>query len=77
MDFKTWIIDKQRRKDGTFRDSRFGDLAQDISADRTFPENADRDRIECHLRVKGACRQCLETFRDAWRKYRKECKGDA
>ena len=71
MDFYDWLIERQLRKDGTFRNSRFGDLALDMSADKAFPRDATKDRILDYLRSRYACREALQTFKDAWRSYQK------
>lgn len=77
MDFKTWLTNHYMLKDGTFRNSRFGDLACDVYYDGRFPITNDRKTIENHLLANFACPACMDTFRDAWRRYAREVLRDA
>lgn len=69
--FYDWLIAKYRKKDGSFKDNRFGDLAADAFNDPFFPRDAVIGQpVLDYLRRCGACKECIETFKDAWRKYR-------
>ena len=51
------------------KDSPSGDLARDMNRDKDFPMSNDRDEIMNHLRSKGACYDCLNTFDRCYRLY--------
>lgn len=50
---------------------RLGDLADDIALDDEFPESTDYYENLHYLTSKGASKSCIDTFFDAWAKYRK------
>jgi len=54
------------------KDTPIGDLAFDVTRDKTFPKENDREVIQNHLARKGACKECLTAFRRAWQQYSRE-----
>lgn len=77
MDFKTWLTNHYMLKDGYFRNSRFGDLAQDVYYDSDFPITNNRGTIRRYLESRLACSECMDAFRDIWRRYAREVLRDA
>jgi uncharacterized protein YozE (UPF0346 family) len=66
--FYDWLQAKYSGKD-----SPRGDLAVDAKRDSGFPRTAtDREVIRTHLRLRGACRECMAIFGNAFRAYSKE-----
>ena len=51
---------------------RLGDLADDIALDDDFPESTDFYENLHYLTGKGVSQACIDTFFDAWAKYRKD-----
>jgi len=53
-------------------DTPFDDFAADVARDRDFPRKIETSlwnyfwHVRGYLRVKGACRECLETLEEAW-----------
>lgn len=66
MTFYEWMI---ARYQGKY--SPRGDLADDMSSDRTWPTENTRAAILDHLSSQGACDECTEVFKRCWRDYRK------
>jgi len=66
MTFKEWVLRH------TGKDSPLGDLARDVSGDRSFPEENTREAILVHLKgpTINACPEAVETFKRAWISYR-------
>ena len=50
---------------------RFGDLADDIAHDDSFPDSTDFQENLQHLQNAGASSNCINTFCDAWGFYRR------
>lgn len=72
MKFKTWIIKNSLGANDPFRD-----LAYDIKRDEKFTLNNDYDSIRTYLLSRGACKECLETFDEAYEeflRYKTKCK---
>lgn len=51
---------------------RFGDFANDMRRDETFPAFADREIILSYLKELSACGSAVETFIELWSKYERE-----
>jgi len=72
VNFKEWLIKKYDGRRGPR-----GDLAYDVGRDDTFPMDAGdywksyRERCVDYLRMHGACRECVATFKRAYRDYEK------
>ena len=65
MTFKQWILTYNTQG----LDSPVGDLAYDISRDKSFPDVDDYLAIKSHLENRGACLDALETFDTCWSFY--------
>ncbi len=63
--FYDWAI-----KTYSGKDNPRGDLAGDMKRDREFPRTDDKDAILFHLRQRHACREAIEVFESAWRRYK-------
>lgn len=61
--FKTWILKFKNV------DLPIGDLANDISHDKNFPNIANKQEIYNYLVSKHACDEAIETFEHAWEYY--------
>ena len=70
MTFKEWVI----RHKG--EESPLGDLADDISRDRNFPEENTKEAIMLHLTSVAvhACPEAVEEFKHAWVSYQAHMK---
>lgn len=64
MTFKAWILKNYLNKD-----SHIGDLAGDIDRDKNFPDTKSYGRILNYLKTKFACKECIATFKEAYRNY--------
>ena len=70
VSFYDWAIQRWRKKDGYFKDNRFGDLAADMQCDCNFPQTCSdisvlRSYFECVCRCQGS----WNTAKEALRKY--------
>lgn len=65
MTFVEWISRHQGK------DTPLGDFAYDISRDKTFPAENDREAILNHLQSFSihACPEAIDTFKRAWKAY--------
>ena len=67
MNFKAWVLNHV--KESTPR----GDLARDIRADKTFPENyTEPDQIEAYIRSRNVTvdsSEACKVFRRVWNQY--------
>lgn len=63
MKFKEWIAKYEKQ------DKPIGDLAHDISGDKSFPDTNDCEIILDYLHSRGACDEAIDVFKSAWRKY--------
>jgi len=61
--FKTWI--KQFKE----KVSRYGDLANDMQDDKSFPRKNEYSEILNYLGMVNACDDAIDTFKDAWKDY--------
>lgn len=66
MTFYDWMIARYQGKN-----SPSGDLADDMSSDKSWPAENIRAAILEHLTSHGACSECVEVFKRCWRDYRK------
>lgn len=62
--FKTWLIDNYLKVD-----NYLGDLAKDIKYDKDFSRTNDENKIYDYLKNSGACKECLDTFKEAYKMY--------
>lgn len=73
--FRSWIIERYIKAD-----SPRGDLARDIMRDINFPSTYAYDEMINYMKYIrwGTCKEALETFRAAYKSYKKylESKGD-
>lgn len=70
MSFYDWAIQSWRKKDGYFKDNRFGDLAADIKCDRHFPQTcSDIDTLRSYFEYACSCEEAWKTAKDALRQY--------
>lgn len=77
VSFYDWAMQRWRKKDGYFKDNRFGDLATDMQRDCNFPQTCSdvsvlRSYFECVCR----CQESWNTAKEALRKYQvsRNCK---
>ena len=63
--FKTWLIDNYLKVD-----NYLGDLAKDIKYDKDFLKTNDENKIYDYLESCGACKECLNTFKEAYKIYK-------
>lgn len=63
MTFVEWVS----RHNG--KDTPLGDLAYDISRDKSFPTTNSREDIIAYLNGKHACDEAISTFKTAWKSY--------
>lgn len=65
MTFKEWII----RHKG--KDTPLGNLADDVSRDKDFPEENTKEAILDHLTgfTTRACPEAVDEFKHAWKSY--------
>lgn len=75
LSFKDWLINN-------YNDSNcnIGDLARDVMMDESFPLGTIKKDCRRYLQFKNACKECLNTFEEAWEKYDLykscSCKGE-
>ena len=68
MNFYDWLQLKYGNED-----SYKGDFAEDARIyNEEFPKKYND--IMHHLFINGACSECIETFKDCWKEYKKELK---
>jgi len=63
LKFIEWIAKYEKQ------DKPIGDLARDISGDKTFPNTNDCEVILDYLHSNNACDGAIEAFKSAWRRY--------
>lgn len=66
MTFKTWI------KKYKGKNNPIGDLANDVIADKSFPNSVSYKNILAYLENLGACDGAINAFNDAWELYKDE-----
>lgn len=69
MNFYDWMINKYRGKD-----TPRGDLAEDMTKSKGFPKDGGYDSILQYLHRRGACEECVNTFKSCWRSFQKNDK---
>lgn len=58
------------------KNSRLGDLAEDMKNDSRFPRGeTNRGAIKHYLICCGACNDCIDTFLAAWRNYKRSVRS--
>ena len=70
MNFYDWMISKYRDKN-----TPRGDLAEDMVRSGDFPKDGDYNSILKYLHRKGACEECVNTFKRCWRDFQRTCKN--
>lgn len=62
--FGFWLSQQRHRND------RVGDLASDVKRDTQWPPRLmTKDGIESYLRLRGACEEAIEAFKQAWKEW--------
>lgn len=64
MTFKNWL------KQFINEDNPISDLARDNEQDPTFPNSYSYKKIRAHLVKQNASDLCMETFQNAWTRYK-------
>ena len=64
MTFNRWL------KQFNNEDSPIGDLARDNNQDPTFPNSYSYKKIRVHLESQNASELCMESFQNAWTRYK-------
>lgn len=70
MNFKIWL------KQFLNEESPIGDLARDNERDPSFPDSYSYKKIRVHLERQHASRLCMESFEDAWQRYKNRNKKE-
>lgn len=70
MSFYDWAMQRWRKKDGYFKDNRFGDLAADMQCDRYFPQTcSDVNVLRSYFQCVCRCEESWKTAKEALHKY--------
>lgn len=64
MTFKKWL------RQYLLQQSPIGDLARDNERDLSFPKSYSYTKIRQHLERQHASQLCMESFEDAWQRYK-------
>lgn len=73
LSFFNWMQEKYRLRNGEYRNSRFGDLAYDMTRDSSFPrDSSDMEQLEDHFVRVCRCNDALITAKEALKNYAKD-----